>query len=347
MNNQKGVSMVSLVITIIVIIILAAVAFSGSQETIGRAGFSGYTTDIDSVRTAFLTEGVTNLIGSEAAKNNTVTEAQAYNYLAKGATTAAKASVAKNAWLSKAQANAIPATRIEKEFAKEAIGIELPKRTVNTYGATGVEIEYFVTNKGDIFTWPPYFRSDDGLFYVNDTTPVKSVEFGLISGENEKEMYADGFRFVVNDVVIKVASGDSLMPLKPDVTTQQLKEMASVIYLDKRNPDQPEGVETDEVYQDNGVVEEIQKAIISFTIAGVTYNAEEDMTWGDWVENETYNTLGLGENMYYDTILLYEGDVFIGNVFESDGYTYVHATDIIMRNHDYKIEESPRDPFFP
>ena len=153
MNKQKGVSMVSLVITIIVIIILAAVAFSGSQETIGRAGFSGYTTDIDSVRTAFMTEGVTNLIGSEAAKNNTVTEAQAYNYLAKGATTSRLTDDEKqHAWLSKAQANAIPATRIEKTYAKEAIGIERPKRTVNTYGATGVEIEYFVTNDGIIFT---------------------------------------------------------------------------------------------------------------------------------------------------------------------------------------------------
>ena len=54
-RNQKGISMVSLVITIIVIIILAAVAFSGSEETISRSGFSGYATDIDSVRTAFLT----------------------------------------------------------------------------------------------------------------------------------------------------------------------------------------------------------------------------------------------------------------------------------------------------
>ena len=73
-KNQNGVSMVSLVITIIVIIILAAVAFSGSQETIGRAGFSGFTTDIDSVRTAFMTESIPNLLGEQTAANNSVSE---------------------------------------------------------------------------------------------------------------------------------------------------------------------------------------------------------------------------------------------------------------------------------
>ena len=262
-KNQSGVSMVSLVITIIVIIILAAVAFSGSQETIGRAGFSGFTTDIDSVRTAFMTESIPNLMGEQTAANNTVSEAQAYNFLAKGATTNLVPDANKeHAWLSRAQAAAIPATRIEKATAQEAIGIELPERTVNTFGATGVEISYFVTNKGDIFVWPPYARSDDGLFYVNDTITVKTpttyttlpgVE---ISGDDEAKMYVDGFQFVVNGVTIEVeaaATNPTATKLDDGTSTASAATLATtpaVYYFDERNAEMAEGIESRCIYQD-------------------------------------------------------------------------------------------------
>ena len=269
-KNQSGVSMVSLVITIIVIIILAAVAFSGSQETIGRAGFSGFTTDIDSVRTAFMTESIPNLMGEQTAANSTVSEAQAYNFLAKGATTnTIKDDDKAHAWLSRSQAAAIPCTRIEKGSAKEAIGIDLPVRTVNTFAATGVEVSYFVTNKGDIFVWPPYARSDDGLFYINDTMTVKTpnnavlVEVGgtnktlqpgtVISGDDEQFMYADSFQFDVNGVTIEidaateVAAADALLG---NETTDDIEIMPSVYYLDKRNAESPEGIESKYIYND-------------------------------------------------------------------------------------------------
>lgn len=259
-KNQNGVSMVSLVITIIVIIILAAVAFSGSQETIGRAGFSGFTTDIDSVRTAFMTESIPNLMGEQTAANNAVSEPQAYNFLAKGASTTLIPDANKeHAWLSRSQAEAIPCTRIEKESAQQAIGIELPERTVNTYNATGVEVSYFVTNKGDIFVWPPYARSDDGLFYVNDTVTVVTPAGNEISGEDEKLMYAENFEFVVNDVTIKVAGGmdgagsanPTAVNLKSDAKVDDLKAMASVYYHDARNAEMAEGIESKVIYQDD------------------------------------------------------------------------------------------------
>ena len=257
-KNQSGVSMVSLVITIIVIIILAAVAFSGSQETIGRAGFSGFTTDIDSVRTAFMSESIPSLMGEQTAKNNAVSEAQAYNFLAKGAsTTLVPAASGEHAWLSRAQAAAIPATRIEKESAKQAIGIDLPVRTVNTFGATGVEMSYFVTNKGDIFVWPPYARSDDGLFYVNDTVTVTTPEGVQISGDDEADMYVDGFKFVVNGVTIEVeaaATNPTATKLDDGTTsakTDTLKTTPAIYYYDERNAEPAEGIESKSIYQDN------------------------------------------------------------------------------------------------
>ena len=254
-KNQNGVSMVSLVITIIVIIILAAVAFSGSQETIGRAGFSGFTTDIDSVRTAFMTESIPNLMGEQTAANNAVSNSQAYNFLAKGASTTLIPDANKeHAWLSRSQADTIPCTRIEKESALEAIGIELPVRTVNTYNATGVEVSYFVTNKGDIFVWPPYARSDDGLFYVNDQITVVTPAGNEISGEDESLMYEDEFEFVVNGVTIKTAANatnPTADNLASGVTTGELEAMASVYYFDERNAEMAEGIESKVIYQDD------------------------------------------------------------------------------------------------
>ena len=268
-KNQSGVSMVSLVITIIVIIILAAVAFSGSQETIGRAGFSGFTTDIDSVRTAFLSENIPNLMGEQMAKNNAVSEAQAYNFLAKGASTTLVPDANKeHAWLSRDQANKIPATRIEKESAKEALGIELPVRTVNTFAATGVEMSYFVTNKGDIFVWPPFARSDDGLFYVNDTIAVKtgpnstqkaSTTGVIISGDDEELMYKDGFSFMVNGVEIRLKAGatNPTATVLDDGTTsakaETLATTPAVYYYDERNAESAEGIESKSIYQDNSM----------------------------------------------------------------------------------------------
>ena len=277
-KNQSGVSMVSLVITIIVIIILAAVAFSGSQETIGRAGFSGFTTDIDSVRTAFMTESIPNLMGEQTAANNSVSEAQAYNFLAKGATTNTIAATdAEHSWLSRAQAAAIPATRIEKDSAQEAIGIELPERTVNTFGATGVEVSYYVTNKGDIFVWPPYARSDDGLFYINDTMTVKvpndadytysvagedkNLKGVEISGDDEEAMYAPDFTFDVNGVKIIVSQANDSEGLASDVTVDELKALAAVYYVDERNAEMAEGIESKFVYDDRtpeGVKSEVK-----------------------------------------------------------------------------------------
>lgn len=222
-----------------------------TQETIGRAGFSSFATDLDCVRTAFITENITALMGEQISMNNAISEAQAYNYLAKGATTTYFSDTYKDyMWLSKRQAASIPCTRIEKESALLALGIDLPSRTVNTYAATGVEMSYFVTNKGDIFVWPPYYRSDDGLFYVNDMVCVTTPEGKEIIGDDEILMYEDGFEFVVNGVTIKVSNKpentDNI--LSANISGEELENMASIYYKDERNAEAPEGIESKFVY---------------------------------------------------------------------------------------------------
>lgn len=70
--------------------------------------------------------------------------------------------------------------------------------------------------------------------------------------------------------------------------------------------------------------------LISFTIAGTSYQAEEGMTWGEWVAS-SYNTGGL----YLDSL---------GYVVRSssshvlNGNNYVHKNTAIIAGFSYTFE---------
>ena len=79
--------------------------------------------------------------------------------------------------------------------------------------------------------------------------------------------------------------------------------------------------------------------LITFTIEGTEYQAEEDMTWGEWVESE-YNTDGCYIETVggvYDYLNLSSGET----IKHSEGsITYVaEASDIIIPNVNYTINE--------
>ena len=177
MKNQKGVSLIALVITIIVVIILAAIAFNSSTSTIEKANYSKFVSNIGEVRDAFK-RASTEFKGDQAALGNEITDAQSYDYVAKGAGTA-------NA-LTGSGDEVLPLrnvpfyTVIRKESAKESIGIDLPVIKVNTPNATNVEVTFATTASGDVFVWPPY--KYDGQYYVNDTVTTAGIEEAKSTG---------------------------------------------------------------------------------------------------------------------------------------------------------------------
>jgi hypothetical protein len=64
--------------------------------------------------------------------------------------------------------------------------------------------------------------------------------------------------------------------------------------------------------------------LITFTVDGVEYQAEETMTWEEWVNSE-YNTDGF----YISNNLTYKGDKFI--------YDYGEPYTIIVNNYNYTL----------
>ncbi len=191
MKNQKGVSLIALVITIIVVIILAAIAFNSSTSTIEKANYSKFVSNIGEVRDAFK-RASTEFKGDEAAKGNEITDAQAYDYVAKGAGTANALTGSGDEIL---PLKDVPSyTVIRKESAKESIGIDLPVIKVNTPNATNVEVTFATTYEGNIFVWPPY--KYDGQYYVNDTVTTAGIEeakgTGFLNVKLENAVTAEG-----------------------------------------------------------------------------------------------------------------------------------------------------------
>lgn len=77
--------------------------------------------------------------------------------------------------------------------------------------------------------------------------------------------------------------------------------------------------------------------LITFTIDDTEYQAEEGMTWGEWVDSE-YNTKGdFGVDLNNDNLIGYNrfGSVFKEWVGTEENYVY--APDIIQENYNYLL----------
>ena len=162
-RNESGISLIALVITIIVIIILAAIAFNSSTSTIEKANYSKFVSNISEVQDAIQTKTVT-IKGFAMASGMQVTDAQVYNYVAKGGSS-------ENDFLPEAQ---VPAYTIIDENAD--IGIDLPVMKVNTPTETGVKVKYVVTKNGTVFIWPPYKYEEE--YNIRDKETVDKTLIG-------------------------------------------------------------------------------------------------------------------------------------------------------------------------
>ena len=173
MKNQKGVSLITLVITIIVVIILAAIALGGgAADTAGQAQFSGFATEMGGLKESVQT-AITTAKGDEAIRGNSRSNAQLANYVARGGANVLTPDASGDLkWLVQSDANTIPCTLIEKTHADKVLGAKLPVRKVETAKGTNQEVSYFVTPKGQVFCWPPYTYDDKS--YVTNNVTAKS-----------------------------------------------------------------------------------------------------------------------------------------------------------------------------
>ena len=156
-KNEKGVSLIALVITIIVVLILAAIAFNNSTSTIGKADYSKFVSNISEVQDA-ITQKAASVKGDAVANGMQITDEQAYNYVARGG---------------KTEDDILPKGRIPNYTIIEKtadIGIKLPVMKVGTTTKSKVEVTYAVTKAGKVFVWPPYQYEEK--YIINETSEV-------------------------------------------------------------------------------------------------------------------------------------------------------------------------------
>lgn len=244
MKKNSGVSMISLVITIIVIIILAAVAFGSSTDTIENANFSNFTNNVAEVQ-GLLDQQAVTLKGNEGKDGVSRTDAQVYNYIAKGATLV---DTKGENWLSRAEATKLGCTQLSGEAMPTVIDYELPKIKVATLGSNGVNCSYFVTNTGKVFVWPPYIYENE--LYVNGDTKLVDDDGNAYLPESGEVYPEDGdadFEFEVAGAKIVVTA---VAPEDVDAidTTLAADPVQTIFYVDGDNKS-PVGAEHNGLYQ--------------------------------------------------------------------------------------------------
>lgn len=96
----------------------------------------------------------------------------------------------------------------------------------------------------------------------------------------------------------------------------------------------------------NSKPEEPQPTLISFTIDGESYSAEEGMTWGEWCANEEYNTDGYKLNddnrvvSSSGTLVEHGGNAVLASASPSEGVSYMTSgvTTLTITNSDDNSE---------
>lgn len=196
-NNERGVTLIALVITIIVIIILAGISFVASTGIVDRAYFAKYTASFDDIsesvrKTASVAD--TDLV----SEGKLITDAQKYNYVAKGGESAEDLIDKNNA----------PTYSIIEENAK--LGTKIPELTTNTVSGSNTKIKFAITSEGTVFSWPPVKNGDEYYITTTDTvdeeTASKTGDFEItIKGKNltitvdENSELQDGSILPTND----------------------------------------------------------------------------------------------------------------------------------------------------
>lgn len=196
-NNERGVTLIALVITIIVIIILAGISFVASTGIVDRAYFAKYTAGFDDIsesvrKTAAVAD--TDLV----SEGKLITDAQKYNYVAKGGESAEDLIDKNNA----------PTYSIIEENAK--LGTKIPELTTNTVSGSNTKIKFAITSDGTVFSWPPVKKGDEYYVTTTDTvdeeTAGKTGDFEItIKGKNltitvdENSELQDGSILPTND----------------------------------------------------------------------------------------------------------------------------------------------------
>ena len=225
--------------------------------------------------------------------------------------------------------------------------------TINKYQFWGQQGVYFISNADGTFLDKEVKKGDwlistgSGVAKVDNTDAVSSVAglTGVIDAT------ALGKELSYNDLkdkpTLKTINGQSIVG-SGDIEINSGNSDANVAavdtgdVLDDVNISYATTAYVDGLLGDiNSVLESIISggdsiSLITFTINGETYQAEEGMIWERWIDSE-YNII----NAYVDDVFINAGD--IANSYRIwvsyDGGNLVYYNDLIISDHNYVLSD--------
>ena len=209
-HRTEGISLIALVITIIVVIILAAIAFGTSTRTITNANYSDYVNSVAEVRQAFHTRAIT-IKGMYAARGINLTDAQVYDYVARGGKQESdirvRADIPEYTIIEDKGQLGIKMPKLRIEAATGDVAVAPKSETINPFesivyagGSKMVEMKFATTKEGEIFTWPPFDYEEKFMINDKDTATSKRATsitvggktFSITLDEDVKELLNEG-----------------------------------------------------------------------------------------------------------------------------------------------------------
>lgn len=211
MKNQKGISMIALIITIIVIIILAAIVFIASGDTMSSAQFSTFAQEFGDFQVNFQDDPLADVQLDYGTRGVALTKAQAVYMAADKANTMVNGTLVPGGYYFADLEGEVKndsgvaldlGTKDEVHcyqiLDSQVEGYEKPATGYKFYGDNlGVET-HWVTSEGYVFTLPGYPRTVNGQnrMYV-------SPEYFYVAGENFADLLVTaGDKAASADVVV-------------------------------------------------------------------------------------------------------------------------------------------------
>lgn len=156
-----------------------------ADNIVSKAEFNGFVNDMFDVQERFQV-AMLSAKSNEEKKGNDRTDAQLYNYVARGGK---KVIIEENDWLLQNEAENIACTIINSEYAGNTIGLDLPISKATDSNGTKVQVSYYITPNGEVFSWPPH--EYDGKSYVSYDVIVKDKkgnDLSNLKAVTEKEV---------------------------------------------------------------------------------------------------------------------------------------------------------------
>ncbi len=316
------------------------------NEALSQANFAAFRTEMGDLEDA-VKIAIAKANGDESIRGNNRTEAQLYNFVARGGYEVLTATDAGDGkWLTNKNAKDIPCTKIEATYAKYSLGSNLPTRYVKTYKNEKEQLEYFVTPKGTIFCWPPY--EYDGKSYVASNLTVKDENGNELSDlqatkikkayiktddkeviiikngsqvefekESSKNIEEDKVMFEIRDIKIENHTENlNISCVYPKIISFNDKEFEKYINNEIVSNINAYRMEIMYLVGDDTPLDKVYKYV-------VTYDKYVYSKYASVIINQNYETGGIRSNKWKDTYnidLELEKIIYLDDLFEKDNY---------------------------